>query len=97
MFDMAFNQTTSMVKDQLNSYSPEAAGMWNNFKRYFQVSNQYVVGKLRVGYVLCVNPSCCFVHLVQSHGSEFDRLMMMVLPSIYLPVKTSMLLICIFL
>lgn len=48
MFDMAFNQTTNMVKNQLNSYSPEAAGMWNNFKRYFQVSNQYVVGKLKV-------------------------------------------------
>ena len=37
-----------MVKNQLKSYTPEAAGMWNNFKRYFQVSNQYVVGKLKV-------------------------------------------------
>ena len=47
MFDMAFTQTTNLVKNRLDSYTPEATGMWNNFKKYFQVSNQFVVGKLR--------------------------------------------------
>lgn len=48
MFDMAINQTTSMVQNQLKSYTPEAQGLWNNIKGYFAVSNRYVVGKLRV-------------------------------------------------
>ena len=52
MFDMAFNQTTSMVQNQLKSYTPEAKGLWNSFKYYFQVSNQYVIGKLKVFIVL---------------------------------------------
>ena len=45
---MAFNQTTNLVKSQLDNYTPEAAGLWINFKKYFQVSNQYVVAKLKV-------------------------------------------------
>ena len=49
VFDMAFNQTTNLVKSQLDNYTPEATGLWNNFKKYFQVSNQYVVAKLKVG------------------------------------------------
>ncbi|KAK8833521.1 hypothetical protein WA577_002099, partial [Blastocystis sp. JDR] len=48
VFDMAFNQTTNMMKNQLNAYKPEATGMWNNFKKYFKVSNRYVVAKLRL-------------------------------------------------
>lgn len=43
---MAFNQTTNLVKNRLDTYTPEATGLWNSFKKYFQVSNQYVVGKL---------------------------------------------------
>ena len=48
MFDMAFNQTTTMVQNQLKSYTPEATGLWNSLKYYFQVSNQYVIGKLKL-------------------------------------------------
>ena len=44
---MAFNQTTNLVKNRLDQYKPEATGLWNSFKKYFQVSNQYVVGKLQ--------------------------------------------------
>ena len=49
---MAFNQTTNLMKSKWDNYTPEATGLWNNFKKYFQVSNQYVVAKLRV--VRCV-------------------------------------------
>lgn len=45
---MAFNQTTNLMKSKWDNYTPEATGLWNNFKKYFQVSNQYVVAKLRV-------------------------------------------------
>lgn len=50
---MAFNQTTNLVKSQWDNYTPEATGLWNNFKKYFQVSNQYVVAKLRVSMFSC--------------------------------------------
>ena len=63
MFDMAFNQTTNMMKNQLNADKPEATGMWNNFKKYFKVSNRYVVAKLRV-CSMCIgiiDSSCCFL------------------------------------
>ncbi|CBK21657.2 uncharacterized protein [Blastocystis hominis] len=48
VFDMAFNQTTNLMKSKWDNYTPEATGLWNNFKKYFQVSNQYVVAKLRL-------------------------------------------------
>lgn len=65
---MAFNQTTNLMKSKWDNYTPEATGLWNNFKKYFQVSNQYVVAKLRVFWFrrsftnslfyspLCLNP-----------------------------------------
>ena len=44
---MAFNQTTAMMKNQFDSYKPGATGLWNSFKQYFQVTNKYVVGKMK--------------------------------------------------
>ena len=74
VFDMAFNQTTNMMKNQLNAYKPEATGLWNNFKKYFKVSNRYVVAKLRVGFVCSyLTRSCCCSPSGPSPGSASRR------------------------
>lgn len=74
VFDMAFNQTTNMMKNQLNAYKPEATGLWNNFKKYFKVSNRYVVAKLRVGFgFIRLTHSCYCSPLAPSPGSASRR------------------------
>lgn len=71
---MAFNQTTNMMKSRIDAYTPEATGLWNNFKKYFKVSNRYVVAKLRVADILiCLTRSCSCSPSAPSRGSASPR------------------------
>lgn len=88
MFDMAFTQTTNLVKNRLDSYTPEATGIWNNFKQYFQVSNQFVVGKLRCLLFPFGSRSWKRVCQVNDDGSEtyFPPRQDLNAPDLYIPL-----------
>ena len=89
MFDMAFTQTTNLVKNRLDSYTPEATGMWNNFKKYFQVSNQFVVGKLRCLLFPFGSRSWKRVCQVNDDGTEtfFPPRQDLNAPDLYIPLR----------